>query len=541
MSDPLPLALVEDQSELVIALVAAVGTDVEMVCDRLATELDRYSYTTTTCRLSRFLEELTETSFAGRPFDEEVWGAMSAGDKLRERWERNDALALQAISDMVATRAERASSEISDVDGTSLPTHLDRHAFILRSLKTPEELNTLRAVYGPRLIVIAAYSPRDKRLEHLREMIERSRKTVDSDTWAHSPQDLMDRDEREERAGGQNVSGTFHRADFFIRAWDSKVARADLERTMEILFGAPFRTPTRDEYGQFMAAGAALRSAEFGRQVGAAITTREGSVIALGTNEVPVYGGGAHWEDLGKGNRDFEIGDIDTNRRHLDDLALQLSTRVDERMKALIHEMSANQQRGAEKLRASLIAQLPDELRAGGLKDLTEFGRAVHAEMSAISDAARRGVSVADATIYTTTFPCHNCARHLIGVGITRVVFVEPYPKSRTEELHGDSVSVDRSEAADARVRFDPFVGVAPSRYLEMFDAAARERLGHVARQGADGKAQPFSRSTARPVFVDAGMPEFRPLLHGYRAKEALALDYFDAYSKRGNDPSEGS
>ena len=529
-----------DQSELVIALVAAVGTDVTMVCDLIATELDAYGYTTTTCRLSGFLQELTGASFAGLPFDEEVWEAMSAGDDLRERWERNDALALQAISDIVATRAERATAEIAEVDGSTLPSHLHRHAFLLRSLKTPEELNTLRAVYGPRLIVIAAYSPRDKRLEHLGERIERSRKTADRSAWKHSPQELIDRDEREEKDGGQNVSGTFHRADFFIRAWDTNIARGDLARTVEILFGAPFRTPTRDEYGQFMAAGAAVRSAEFGRQVGAAIATPEGSVIALGTNEVPVFAGGAHWEDLGTGNRDFEIGDIDTNRRHLDELATQLAEGVQSRLEALIKELPEDKREDAEKLSTDLFATLPGDLRAAGLKDLTEFGRAVHAEMSAIMDAALRGVSVAGATIYSSTFPCHNCARHLIGVGIRRVVFIEPYPKSRTEDLHGDSVTVDCSDADGQHLAFEPFVGVAPRRYLEMFDAAARERLGHLPRKDGDGKSEAFSRRTATPVFIDGGMPEFRPLLHGYRAKESLALEYFDAYSRRGQGPSEG-
>jgi deoxycytidylate deaminase len=393
------------------------------------------------------------------------------------------ACSLQAISDIVATRTELATSEIAEVDGSSLPSHLERHAFLLRSLKTPQELNTLRAVYGPRLIVIAAYSPRDKRLQHLGEQIQRSRKTADRNTWKHSPQELIERDEREERDGGQNVTDTFHRADFFIRAWDTNVARDDLVRTMEILFGAPFRNPTRDEYGQFMAAGAAMRSAEFGRQVGAAIATFGGSIIALGTNEVPVYGGGSHWEDLGRGNRDFEIGDIDTNRRHLDELATQLSDRIDERLESLIEALPESNREDAEKLRAELLEKLPVDLRAGGLQDLTEFGRAVHAEMSAILDATGRGVSVAGATIYSTTFPCHNCARHLIGAGIRRVVFIEPYPKSRTEDLHGDAVTVDRSEADDQHLTFEPFVGVGPRRYQELFDAEARKRLDHLPRK----------------------------------------------------------
>ena len=74
---------------------------------------------------------------------------------------------------------------------------------------------------------------------------------------------------------------------------------------------------------------------------------------------------------------------------------------------------------------------------------LTEFGRPVHAEMSAITDAARRGVTVASATLYTTTYPCHGCARHILSAGIARVVYVEPYAKSLTHNLHEDALERD--------------------------------------------------------------------------------------------------
>src|SRR5262249_16742704 len=157
------------------------------------------------------------------------------------------------------------------------------------------------------------------------------------------------------------------------------------------LFGDPFRTPTRDEYGQFQAAGAALRSAEFGRQVGAAIATRGGSVIAVGANEVPRYMGGSHWEgDEGLGNRDFEIGDRDTNRARVDELADELTETIANRLDEIDDEMAGEN----EGLRAALatakdalVSGLPWTLREGGLKNLTEFGRAVHAEMNAILDA----------------------------------------------------------------------------------------------------------------------------------------------------------
>ena len=177
-------------------------------------------------------------------------------------------------------------------------------------------------------------------------------------------------------------------------------------------------------------------------------------------------------------------------------------------------------------------SHLIDDLRSGGLKDLSEFGRAVHAEMNAILDAALRGVSIHGATIYTTTFPCHNCARHIIGSGIRRVVFIEPYIKSRAEDLHEDSAKIGESGAEDDdRVVFEPFVGVAPKRYLEMFDAAGRERLGHLGRKDADGRKASFVKHDAKPVFSDAGLPQFRPDLREYRAKELLALDHFNEHA----------
>jgi deoxycytidylate deaminase len=73
--------------------------------------------------------------------------------------------------------------------------------------------------------------------------------------------------------------------------------------------------------------------------------------------------------------------------------------------------------------------------------DITEFGRPVHAEMEAILSCARIGISPKMGTLYCTTFPCHNCAKHIVAAGIKRVVYVEPYPKSKAEKLHSDSLN----------------------------------------------------------------------------------------------------
>ncbi len=56
----------------------------------------------------------------------------------------------------------------------------------------------------------------------------------------------------------------------------------------------------------------------------------------------------------------------------------------------------------------------------------------VHAEQNAISDAARRGVSLEGATAYITHFPCINCAKILAAAGIRAIKYHHDY---RNDEM----------------------------------------------------------------------------------------------------------
>ena len=56
----------------------------------------------------------------------------------------------------------------------------------------------------------------------------------------------------------------------------------------------------------------------------------------------------------------------------------------------------------------------------------------VHAEQNAISDAARRGVSLDGATAYITHFPCINCAKIMAAAGISEIKFHFDY---RNDEI----------------------------------------------------------------------------------------------------------
>jgi cytidine deaminase len=133
-------------------------------------------------------------------------------------------------------------------------------------------------------------------------------------------------------------------------------------------------------------------------------------------------------------------------------------------------------------------------LEGSKLFDVIEFGRAVHAEMDAISQAARLGTSLQGARLFCTTFPCHICARHIVAAGIADVTFIEPYDKSRTSELYPDSISIEPHEPSQQRANFRAFVGVAPRRYFDMFQMTSE-------RKNADGGLKKQNAEELRPKF----------------------------------------
>ena len=57
-----------------------------------------------------------------------------------------------------------------------------------------------------------------------------------------------------------------------------------------------------------------------------------------------------------------------------------------------------------------------------------EICRAVHAEQNALVQAAKHGVAIEGADIYTTHQPCVLCTKLLINAGVRRVVYRHAYP-----------------------------------------------------------------------------------------------------------------
>ena len=249
----------------------------------------------------------------------------------------------------------------------------------------------------------------------------------------------------------------------------------------------------------YAAKSASLRSADLSRQVGAAIFTADGELITQGCNEVPKAGGGSYWDTEFPDHRDAKKG-FDPNELHKKEILRELVERF--RGRGYLSNAAAAIGTDAQIVEELIARKQPPEshgaLVGSRIMDLTEYGRVVHAEMLAITDAARLGRSVKGATLYCTTFPCHNCTKHLLSSGIGRVVYMEPYPKSRAKDLHPDEIEIEQE--VEGKVGFIPFMGISPYRYRDLFQKGRRKN--------DDGKAHDWYNNQKRPM-IEVVLPSY--------------------------------
>ena len=440
--------------DLVFGIVGAVGTDLDLVVDYLGDLLKKANYKRETIQLSDFLNHIKglKTQLESDYEEKRIDTHMTAGNELRRRLDDESALALFAI---VKIKDIREACQ----DGKP-------RAYVIKSLKNTEEVKKLRSIYKDNFWTVSVYSKREERLKSLATKIAKSYSTTVVDDYNDDAERLITRDEHEAASHGQNVRDTFPEGDVFIDASDQSEMEQSLKRFIDMIFGDPFHTPNREENGMFHAYANSLRSSSLSRQVGASITNTDGDILSTGTNEVPKFGGGPYWSEDNRDEREFNRR-IDTNDRKKKDILLDV-IEMFQTIGIISNSTSADK----------LFSKVAESVEYSRLKimDLIEFSREVHAEMAALADTSKRGVSVKDTTMYVTTFPCHICAKHIVASGISKVVYVHPYPKSLAQELFSDSITVDKEPSdGNPRVIFTPFTGIAPKRFLDLFRMTKRK------------------------------------------------------------------
>lgn len=488
--------------EIIIGLVGPIGVNLGPVQESIIAELELLKYRTEFIKVTDLMqkwdvgsEDVTDSSFS-----DYYQSLINYADKFRSHCKSHGALAALCIDEIRNRRYEfwNRSSDAEKISNEERGSekfidHLSSHpirgtAYLIRQFKLPQEIELMRRTYGRKFIQISVYLNQEERRISLIQSIQKfnSKKVTKPDAETQAIQ-LIEIDSNEESEEyGQRITDVFHLGDVFVNGKSVENVNSTIKRFFLAFFGNNAISPTKMEYGMYTAAGAALRSIDLSRQVGAAIFSKAGEVLTLGCNEVPKAFGGTYWEDdTVKCHRDFEEGsDANQNRKTeiLHDFIGRLSKI------GFLKESSLSADRISEQVDFLLSDSI---IKKSEPMDIIEFGRMVHAEMNAITDSARLGKSVSGSTLFCTTFPCHMCAKHIVSSGITRVVFLEPYPKSYAEELHSDSITFEQDEAPH-KVLFEPFIGISPRRYRDIFEKKKRKDDSGKIRPWFEGRNQSF-------------------------------------------------
>ena len=452
-----------ERHDLVAAFVGAIGTKWDPVLQLFKQSLDRFAYSSVTVRLSMLLETCIYQPWddlPGREFQDYYTKRMDACDKLRRDARNGSIMAALAICKIYEHRSIAVQNK---------PT-----AYMLRSLKHPDEVKLLRHVYGEAFFLVGvASSKADRRSELIKSLGNVDDRIVEAERLI-----VRDESDSHDKKHGQNVRDTYTMCDVFVPGSPVLNAESDVNRFVDSIFGEPFLTPTQREEGMRFAHDASLRSSAAGRQVGAALVPRQGTPVVTGTNEVPKPGGGQYWAGDVPDNRDFKLGH-DPNPEHIQRTLEEIFERLKE------HGWLAEQYEDVNVFRLVQFAlqghgSAAPVLEGSRVVSLIEFAPCLHAEQAAITNAVRSGVSTQDAVLYATTFPCHECAKIIIGAGLAEVHFIEPYPKSLVNELYSGMIDTDPPlsrgvGSGERKIPFHQYVGIAPRWYSRAFTAQERK------------------------------------------------------------------
>lgn len=465
--------------ELVIGLCGPIGTDIHNVSLKLKEILENeYGYSVVEIRLSRIIELNTQLMYSNNNQSQEycrIRDLIDRGDLLRK--ENSPRVLAESAIKRIGVERELQREEF---EKSKDPKDKQRRiCYIIDSIKNKNEYDLLKNVYRDLFYSFGVFSPKENRVNNLKQRGLKEQEI-------HS---LINQDSGEETDYGQSVAITFILSDFFIRI-DNNIRKAlelKLKRYFHLIFGTDIITPYPDETAMYLAASSAGNSGCLSRQVGAAVTDKEGEVLSVGWNDVPKFGGGVYistsenpderndnrckcldpkecfnskekTEILGKITNDMNSIFNEFERELGFLLKLEIKDSFTTELYEKIKELSNSKFR-------SKVKQKVDDC---DVKNLIEYSRSIHAEMHAIIKGSQKTANrMIGGKLFCTTFPCHNCARHIVMAGIHEVYYIEPYSKSLAEKLHYDSIT-SYEESLD-KVKIRMYDGVSPNRYMDLF------------------------------------------------------------------------
>lgn len=464
--------------EIIMGIVAPLGVDKDMFIRNAESKFKEYNYEV--CKIS-ITDELMQLSPENLPVSLRTFLKMQLFNETRKE-KGSGFFAVKAIESIRQKRKQRDAQD--DKPSANV-------VYIIDQLKNTSEYNLLSFVYGLNYIQVSLFSNEQQRGNFLKDklgsdvmeeissysesvsvslcgdekgnikqFVDMFRKEIAADA-SHK---LMKKDflessqEHKDCKSGQEVAKLFHLSHYYFNLdRGENILRTEVDKFTRLLSGKYDDYPTQDEFGMCLAFQAGFRS-NFpgGRQIGASIISQKGEVISVASIRAPSSDSNTthQAESLIKGGYDKYKKEINQWAA----LLKKISEIDDDDFDKLVKSI------GNEDENIGNIDQRTFLSLKKFIDDALDFHPCTHAEIAAIIDAAKLGVSVRSATLYSTTFPCHLCAKEIINAQIERVVYLEAYPKSKSHKLYPELIDFEPKKRTSS-IPFEFFNGVGPKRY----------------------------------------------------------------------------
>lgn len=369
-------------------------------------------------------------------------------DSIKAEWNKShkegpSRLDLQRLGDELRQKnhpgilVELALSDMEKNNGGRLP-----EAVVIDGIRNLGEVSYLRNVYGFRCTLTAILATSEARWARIGSSY--TDKGLGLTDFFEDDQ----RDQNEETDYGQQVELCVDKADILIN--NTVVSTAEFQKKLveltDLATGRKTRSAKQSEILMNIAFSSAHSSKCIKRHVGAVVADPNGQVVSAGYNENPL-GTNPCIEEPEYHQQCFR--DIIRNE-HFESLSKK-GARCPACGEKIVFQAGppwrckACADKGAKTNLERFF--FPDRAM--------NWCTAVHAEVWAIlaaGERARRGV------LYTTTFPCAQCAEKIVQAGIIKVVFTEPYP---------DAYGAKRLELGG--IELEQFEGVRSSSFERIF------------------------------------------------------------------------
>jgi len=370
-------------------------------------------------------------------------------DSIRAEWAKTNKgepsrLELQRLGDELRQKnhpgilVDLALRGIAEKNSGNLPDNI-----VVDGLRNIGEINHLRDEFGYRFTLIAVLASSDARWDRI--------ESTYTDKGLGRADFVEDdkRDKNEETEYGQQVELCVDRADILIDN-SMTVSTTDFKRKVldfvDLATGKKFRGASQSEILMNIAFSSSHSSKCIKRHVGAVIADEKGQIVSTGYNENPL-GTNPCVEEPEYENQCFR--DIVRNE-HFKSLA-DKGARCPVCSEKIVFEKGP-----PWRCKACASKGQKTNLESFFFPDRAlNWCTAVHAEVWAILTAGERARG---GSLYTTTFPCAQCAEKIVQSGITKVVFTESYP---------DVVGAARLKLG--RVDLEQFEGVRSSSFERIF------------------------------------------------------------------------